>query len=86
VAAGWRHRSEARGCFRAAERRAPGDLDCGLIFTADNQNPHRQFDTIQARLENEPMTDYIIPVGGGYFFAPRGSRGAGDWVGSGLEA
>jgi deferrochelatase/peroxidase EfeB len=63
-----------------------GDLDCGLIFTAYNQNPTRQFKTIQARLANEPMTDYITPVGGGYFFAPRGARGLGDWVGSGLQA
>jgi deferrochelatase/peroxidase EfeB len=65
---------------------AAGDLDCGLIFTAYNQNPHRQFETIQVRLENEPMIDYITPVGGGYFFAPRGARGPGDWVGSGLQA
>jgi deferrochelatase/peroxidase EfeB len=63
-----------------------GDLDCGLIFTAYNQNPSRQFKTIQVRLANEPMTDYITPVGGGYFFAPRGARGPGDWVGSGLQA
>ncbi len=63
-----------------------GDIDCGLIFTAYNQNPHRQFEAIQVRLENEPMSDYITPVGGGYFFAPRGTRGPGDWVGSGLQA
>ncbi len=40
--------------------------------------------TIQQRLEAEPMTDYITPVGGGYFFAPPGASGSGDWVGSGL--
>ena len=61
-----------------------GDIDCGLIFTAYNQNPERQFATIQRRLEAEPMTDYITPVGGGYFFAPRGARGEADFVGSGL--
>ena len=32
------------------------------------------------------MIDYITPVGGGYFFAPRGSQGEGDSVGSGLFA
>ena len=32
------------------------------------------------------MTDYITPVGGGYFFVPAGSRGPGDWVGSGLAS
>ncbi len=53
-----------------------GDQDQGLLFVAFNQNPHRQFERIQQRLESEPMTDYITPVGGGYFFAPRGARGA----------
>jgi deferrochelatase/peroxidase EfeB len=62
-----------------------GNLDQGLVFVAFNQDPERQFATIQRRLETEPMTDYITPVGGGYFFAPPGSRGAGDWVGSGLS-
>jgi deferrochelatase/peroxidase EfeB len=61
-----------------------GNIDCGLLFTAFNQNPERQFVTVQKRLENEPMTDYITPVGGGYFFAPRGSRNADDFVGSAL--
>jgi len=27
---------------------------------------------------------YITPVGGGYFYVPRGAQGPGDWVGSGL--
>lgn len=60
------------------------DLDQGLIFVAFNQDIQRQFATIQTRLMDEPMLDYITPVGGGYFFAPPGVRGAGDWVGSGL--
>jgi deferrochelatase/peroxidase EfeB len=61
-----------------------GNIDSGLLFTAFNQDPERQFVKVQKRLEAEPMTDYITPVGGGYFFAPRGSRSATDWVGSGL--
>jgi deferrochelatase/peroxidase EfeB len=61
-----------------------GQLDQGLMFVAFNQDIARQFATIQQRLATEPMIDYITPVGGGYFFAPRGSRGAADWVGSGL--
>jgi deferrochelatase/peroxidase EfeB len=63
-----------------------GALDQGLIFSAFNQSPERQFATIQKRLLEEPMIDYITPVGGGYFFAPPGARGGGDWVGSGLFA
>jgi deferrochelatase/peroxidase EfeB len=61
-----------------------GDLDQGLMFIAFNQDPVRQYATIQNRLGREPMVDYITPVGGGYFFAPPGTRGVGDWVGSGL--
>jgi len=63
-----------------------GNLDQGLAFVAFNQNIQRQFATIQGRLNEEEMTDYITPVGGGYFFAPRGSSGRGDWVGSPLFA
>jgi len=61
-----------------------GDLDQGLVFVAFNQDIQRQFATIQKRLEEEEMVDYITPVGGGYFFAPPGAHGPGDWVGSGL--
>jgi deferrochelatase/peroxidase EfeB len=65
---------------------AAGQLDQGLIFSAFNQSPSRQFATIQNRLAEEPMIDYITPVGGGYFFVPPGARGGGDWVGSGMFA
>jgi len=61
-----------------------GNLDQGLVFVAFNQDIQRQFATIQRRLGAEEMVDYITPVGGGYFFAPRGAGGPGDWVGSGL--
>jgi deferrochelatase/peroxidase EfeB len=63
-----------------------GDLDQGLAFVAFNQDPRRQFATIQSRLEAEPMSDYITPIGGGYFFAPRGADGPADWIGSGLSS
>jgi deferrochelatase/peroxidase EfeB len=65
---------------------AAGQLDQGLVFVAFNQDVSRQFATIQRRLAEEPMIDYITPVGGGYFFAPPGSRSPTDWVGSGLFA
>jgi deferrochelatase/peroxidase EfeB len=60
-----------------------GQLDQGLLFMAFNQDLERQFETVQARLNGEPMIDYITPVGGGYFFVPRGAGTAADWVGSG---
>ncbi len=63
-----------------------GALDQGLIFVAFNQSPERQFQVVQERLLEEPMIDYITPVAGGYFFAPRGARNELDWVGSGMFA
>jgi deferrochelatase/peroxidase EfeB len=42
-----------------------GQLEQGLVFVAFNQNPARQFATVQERLVSEPMIDYITPVGGG---------------------
>ncbi|OJU84209.1 MAG: hypothetical protein BGO11_10860 [Solirubrobacterales bacterium 70-9] len=63
-----------------------GNLDQGLLFVAFNQDIARQFETVQKRLEEEEMADYITPVGGGYYFAPRAAAGPGDWVGSGLFA
>ena len=63
-----------------------GQLEQGLIFSAFNQDPERQFVAVQQRLLAEPMTDYVTPIGGGYFFVPPGAGGPGDWVGSGLFA
>jgi deferrochelatase/peroxidase EfeB len=63
-----------------------GQLDTGLLFIAFNQDLERQFETVQARLAGEPMIDYVTPVGGGYFFVPRGAEGASDFVGSGAFA
>ena len=70
----------------SCRRRYGHQLDQGLVFVAFNQDPSRQFAVVQNRLNNEPMIDYITPVGGGYFFAPPGARNASDWVGSGLFA
>ncbi|MFZ1996060.1 MAG: Dyp-type peroxidase [Solirubrobacteraceae bacterium] len=63
---------------------AAGQLDQGLAFVAFNQSPARQFATIQQRLADEPMVDYITPFGGGYFFVPPGAPGDAAWVGSRL--
>jgi deferrochelatase/peroxidase EfeB len=63
---------------------AAGQLDQGLIFVAYNRDIENGFAKVQQRLAGEPMTDYVTPVGGGYFYVPPGTRGPSDWIGSGL--
>jgi deferrochelatase/peroxidase EfeB len=56
----------------------------GLIFCAFNRDPAKQFAKVQERLAGEPLIDYVVPTGGGYFYLPPGAKDAQDWVGSTL--
>lgn len=62
-----------------------GQLDQGLAFVSF-QRRMAQFLRTQERLAGEPLEEYIVPVGGGFFFALPGVEDDDGVLGEGLLA
>ncbi|GAA1085639.1 iron uptake transporter deferrochelatase/peroxidase subunit [Tsukamurella strandjordii] len=63
-----------------------GNMACGHVFICFQRDIQGQFEEVQKRLIDEPLTDYVTPFGGGYFFAVPGVKDDRDFLGSGLFA
>ncbi len=61
-----------------------GQLDMGLLFVCFQNDLDAGFLTVQARLNGEPLEEYIKPVGGGYFFALPGVPAPEHYLGQPL--
>ena len=61
-----------------------GQLDMGLAFVCFQADIDKGFKAVQARLNGEPLEEYIKPFGGGYFFVLPGVRDADDYLAKGL--
>ena len=63
-----------------------GQLDQGLAFVSFQRSIERQFLPMQDRLAGEPLEEYILPDGGGFFFALPGVADEDGFLGEGLLA
>ncbi|MFI5506825.1 Dyp-type peroxidase [Mycobacterium sp. NPDC051804] len=61
-----------------------GRLDQGLAFVAYQRSLEKGFLTVQRRLKGEPLEEYILPVGGGFFFMLPGVTGPDRFLGDQL--
>ena len=65
---------------------AAGRLDMGLAFVSFQRSMSKGFLAVQDRLTGEPLEEYILPEGGGFFFALPGVPDESRFLGDGLFA
>ncbi len=75
-----------RGFSYSAGFDRAGQLDQGLAFVCFQRDLEKGFLAVQARLDGEPLEEYILPVGGGFFFALPGTSDADRPLGALLLA
>jgi len=61
-----------------------GRLDQGLLFSAFQASLQDGFLTVQQRLKGEPLEEYILPVGGGFFYVLPGVASKRGYLGESL--
>jgi deferrochelatase/peroxidase EfeB len=63
-----------------------GQLDQGLAFVCYQRSLRKGFLAVQERLSGEPLEEYIMAVGGGFFFALPGVPSPDRFLGDALLA
>ncbi len=61
-----------------------GQLDMGLLFVCYQHDLEKGFLTVQKRLNDEALEEYVKPIGGGYFFALPGVRDKNHYLAEAL--
>jgi deferrochelatase/peroxidase EfeB len=57
-----------------------GLLDSGSVFMAFCRDLQHQFQAVKERTHGQDLDEYMVAVGGGFFFCPPGVRGRGDYL------